>query len=175
MEITIVIHLQIQLPLYSNSDCKSSFRAKYCKLYMWEYRERGKDCLWCIINFKRAGTPVGKRPWPLLDSVSAILKVTCKRFLVKTVALKAVAIVAPDDLTLAALILAVQCSSQQQIMESGRDGGRGRGRGRWWTWKAWMLFSTKSWLDVWHHARLLFYTCSTKAGSLCLPAIPRPS
>lgn len=55
---------------------------------------------------------------------------------------------------------------QQQIMGSGR-GVEGEG---WWTWKAWMLFSTKSWLDVWHDARLLFYTCSTKAGLRCLPA-----
>lgn len=57
-----------------------------------------------------------------------ILKVTCKRFLANTAALKVVASTLTQDLTLVALILAALCSSRQQIMESGSD-GQGRGGG----------------------------------------------
>lgn len=53
--------------------------------------------------------------------------------------------------------------------EQWRSKRRGEG---WWTWKARVLFSTKSWLDVWRDAQLLFYACSTKARLRCLPCHP---
>lgn len=55
----------------------------------------------------------------------SILKVTCKRVVVNTTALKAAAGVPTDDLTLVALISAAQRCARLQIMESGSAGGGG--------------------------------------------------